>query len=77
MVLSIIPLTISSIFSAKLQAKESTKIGYSAIIRIGTLLALIAVLGTFYDLVGLSLAVLLSIVLNTIFLVFIYRKMAR
>jgi len=76
MVLSIIPLTVSSIFSAKLQAKESTKIGYSAIVRIGTLFVLIVILGTLYDIVGLSMAVLISTILNTIFLFFLYHRMS-
>ena len=74
LVISIIPLTISSIYTAKLQAKESTKIGYSAIVRIGTLLILIVILGSIYELVGLSLAVLFSIIINTIFLYYLYTQ---
>jgi len=74
MVLSIIPLTVSSVFSAKLQAKESTRIGISAIIRIGTLLVLLAFLGELYGLEGFSLAVLFSIIINTIFLSILYYK---
>jgi len=73
--LSIIPLTISAIFNAKLQSKESTKIGYSAIIRISSLLGFIAFFGSFYGLVGLSIAVLLSIILNTVFLSILYYRM--
>jgi len=72
---SIIPLTISAIFNAKLQSKESTKIGYSAIIRISSLLVLIAIFGSSFGLVGLSLAVLISIILNTVFLSFLYYRM--
>lgn len=74
LVFSIIPLSISSIFNAKLQAKESTKIGFSAIVRIGTLLALIALLGNSYGFVGLSVAVLMSVIINTIFLFILYKK---
>jgi len=73
-VLSVIPLSISSIYTAKLMAKESTRIGFSAIIRVGSLLALITVLGQLYGLEGLSLAFLLSIIINTVFLVFLYKK---
>jgi len=73
-VFSLIPLTITSLFNAKLQARESTKIGYSAIVRIGTLLIFIAWLGDLYGLTGLSLAVLFSIIAHTIFLGFLYLK---
>jgi len=73
LVFSIIPLSISSIFNAKLQAKESTKIGFSAIVRIGTLLALIALLGNSFGYVGLSVAVLMSVIINTIFLFILYK----
>jgi len=74
LVLSLIPAAISSIYNAKLMARESTRIGFSAIVRIGSLLALIMVLGQLYGLVGLSLAFLLSITINTVFLVFLYEK---
>jgi len=74
LLISITPLTISAIINAKLQAKESTKIGYSAIIRIGSLLGLITILGSQYGLIGLSLSVLISIILNTLFLVFLYSQ---
>ena len=74
MVISLIPLTISYIISAKLQSKESSTVGYSSIIRIGSLLALIVLLGESLELIGLALAVLLSIVFNTIFLYILYLK---
>jgi len=74
LVLSIIPLSISSIYLAKLQAKESSKFGFSAIIRVGSLLILLALLGELYGLIGLSLAVLLSITANTIFTYFLHHK---
>ena len=74
LIISLIPLSFTSIFSAKLQAKESTKVGLTAIIRIGSLLGLIALLGNLYGLLGLSLAVLLSICVNTIFLGILYNK---
>lgn len=74
MITSLIPLTIAAIFNAKLQAKESTKIGYSAIIRVGSLLILLAILGEIFGLVGLALAVLLSIIFYTGFLGILYIK---
>ena len=74
LILSIIPLTIGAIFTAKLQAKESTLVGYAAIIRIGSLLALIFILGSSYGLVGLSFAILISVILNAIFLWILNKK---
>lgn len=72
--LAIIPLSISAIFSAKLQAMESTKVGISALIRIGSLVILIPILGYWFDLLGLSLAVLFSSIFYTIFLIILYKK---
>lgn len=72
MIVSFIPLSISAVFNAKLQAKQSTKVGFSAPVRIGSLLILLAILGTPYGLVGLAIAVFLSIVIYTIFLSIIY-----
>ena len=77
MVISIIPMAISYILSAKLQAMESKTIGYSSIIRIGVLLGLIVLLGEQLGLIGLALAVLISISLNTIFLYLLYNKKQR
>jgi len=74
LIMSIIPLSISSIYSAKLIATESTKIGYSAIVQIGSILFFIAFLGELYQLEGLSLAVLLSAIINTIFVYFLYKQ---
>jgi len=75
MVISLMPLSISAILSAKLQAKESTKIGFSALVRIGSLLILILFLGNLYGLMGLSMAVLISSMLYAIFLSVLYYKM--
>jgi len=72
MVIAMIPLTISAILNAKLQAKESTKIGYAAIVRIGSLLGFIIILGEQYGLVGLSLSVVFSTLLNAAFLSILY-----
>jgi len=74
MAISLIPLTISVIFSSRLQVMESTKIGYSAIVRIGSLLGLIVILVEPYGLLGLGLAVLISILLNTVFVTYLYYK---
>jgi len=74
LVISLIPLSLNAIIQAKLQAKESTKIGYAAAIRIGLLLLFIMIFGQIYGLLGLGLAVLLSIIFETIILVILYRK---
>lgn len=74
LMLSLVPLTFSYIYTAKLQAGESTKIGFSVIIKIGFLLLLIYLFAIPYGLVGLSLSVLLSAIAYTIFLAFLYKK---
>ena len=68
LVFSIVPLTISAIISAKLQVSESTVVGYSGIVRVGSLLILIYILGSNFGLMGLSLSVLFSTVFHSIFL---------
>jgi len=73
MVLAIIPNAIGTIYYSKLLAKESTKIGYSAIVQIGSLLLLIALLGDIYGLVGLAIAVVISQTANTLFLYYLYQ----
>jgi len=73
-ILSLVPLTISSIFSAKLQARESTKLIFPAMVRIISLIGFIVILGNFYGLDGLSYAVLISTILYTILLWFLNYK---
>jgi len=73
-VLAIIPSSFGAIYGSRLIAKESTKIGFSAIIRIGSLLLSLAILGEVYGLVGLSLAVLISESVDAIFVFILYRK---
>jgi O-antigen/teichoic acid export membrane protein len=68
MILSIIPLSIISIFNARLQSRGSTKIGFSVFIRIGLLLTLLFILGNSFGLIGLSVAVLASTIFHVIFL---------
>jgi len=77
MILSLIPLSIGAILNAKLQAKESTTVGFSAIVRIGSLLILVGILGNLYGLTGLSFAVLISVILNTIVLYALYTRNSR
>ena len=76
MLLAIIPKAIGTIFKSKQLARESTKIGYSAIVTIGTLLILIAFLGQLYGLIGLAIAVLATISANTLFF-YILDRMSR
>lgn len=58
--ISIIPLTLSSIFNAKLQAHESKIVGYPGLIRVVSLLILLYVFGIYFELIGISIAVLVS-----------------
>lgn len=74
MVLSLVPLTISSIFNAKLQSQESTKIGLAVVIRISSLLVFLAVLGNLYGLLGFAIAILISTILYTFSLYILYNK---
>ena len=73
LIISLIPLSVSHIITAKMQAAESIKVGYSAIVRISSLLILISYLGSIYGIIGLVFSVLTSSILNTIFLYFLYR----
>jgi len=74
LIITLIPLSFSAILNAKLQARESTMVGYSAFVRIGSMLALIAVLGPMFGLIGLSYSILISVVFHVIFLSIIYYK---
>jgi len=74
LLVSIIPLNLSYIFNVKLQSKISTTIGFSLFIRLASLLILIFLLGDLYGLVGLSVAFLVSAILNTIFLSILYKR---
>lgn len=73
MVISVIPQSIGIIYGAKLLAKESTKVGYLAVVTVGSLLILLAVLGQWYELKGLALAVLISMSAGTLFAYYLYR----
>ena len=74
MILSLIPISVSSIYQAKLQAKESTRVGLSSVARIGSLLALVVIFGNWYGIVGLSLAVFISSIFETIILIVLYKN---
>ena len=73
LIISLIPLSFTAIFHAELQAKESTRVGYGGVIKIGSLLIFITIFGNIFGLLGLSMAVLLSSSLETIFLAVIFR----
>ena len=72
LVVSLIPFTISSILSAKLQSQESKFLVLGATVRIVSLLVLLYLLGNSYGLMGLSYAFLLSNVLGTIIFYIIF-----
>ena len=74
LVVTLIPSTISAIMVSKLIAKESTKIGFVSIANLFIILGLIIILGQNYGLVGLSLAVLFSTIIYTVFVYWLYRK---
>ena len=74
LIITLIPLTISSILNAKLQSIGSTKVGFSAVIRIGILIILLSTLGNWYGLIGLSLSVLISTICYTVFTSLLYFK---
>jgi len=73
-VFGIIPLLVISILNAKLQVLESNLVGYGVIIRIGTNLALIPLLGGIMGVIGLVLSNLISLVLLSVYLLIIYYK---
>jgi O-antigen/teichoic acid export membrane protein len=73
LLITIIPQTIGTIFGSSLLAKGSTKLGFIAIIKIGSLLPLFVYFGNIFGLVGLSLAFLISIILSTLVTYFVYK----
>jgi len=72
--IAVIPNAFSAILTARMQSIESTKVGYSAVLRIGSLVILLGLFGTMYGMVGLSMAVVISVTLHTIFLYYLYKK---
>lgn len=74
LIIAAIPNAFSVILTARMQSMESTKVGYSAVLRIGSLVILIGLLGTMYGTIGFSMAVVISVTLHTAFLYFLYKK---
>ena len=74
-IISVIPISINSILTAKLQAAQSTKVGLASLTKIVSLLVLIIVLGETYSVVGLSIAVLFSLCFESILLFILYKKL--
>jgi len=74
LVFSLIPQTIMSIYHAKLMSRESTTIGYSAIVQVGSFLFFITMLGEFLGLEGLALAVLFSLIINATFVYILFKR---
>jgi len=69
-----IPLFFISIITAKLQVMESNLVGYGVLVRIGTNLSLIPLLGGLWGVMGLIIANLISLVLLSVYLLIIYYK---
>lgn len=74
MITAAIPYAFSSILTARLQSMESMTVGYSGVIRIGSIVVLIGLLGTMYGIVGFSIAVVVSGIIHTMFLYYLYKK---
>jgi len=75
LLLVIIPLTLSSIFESKLLAKEYTKIWLVPTVKTSVLFILIIILSQFYELVGMSFAVLISTSISTIIAYIFVRRL--
>jgi len=69
-----IPLVAIAVLNAKLLVVESNLVGYGVIVRVGTNLALIPTLGELLGVIGLVIANLVSLVLLTVYLLIIYRR---
>jgi len=72
LIISLVPLTITAMLTAKLQAKFSTEVGFPSLARLGSLLVLLFVLGQWFGLIGFALAVLFSTIIELIFLIAVY-----
>jgi O-antigen/teichoic acid export membrane protein len=72
--ITIIPQAVGAIFGSKLLAQESTRIGFTSIVRIGGMLILLLVLGEIYGLIGLAAAVLITQCIHTLLLYLLYTK---
>ena len=75
-IFSIIPMTFNTILSSKFLGREYSKqtlIGFA--VRLSVFLVLLAVLGDSLGLIGLSLAIVISYIIQTIILVIMYRSL--
>jgi len=72
LIISLVPLTITAMLTAQLQAKYSTKVGFPSLARLGSLLVLLFVLGQWFGLIGFALAVLFSTIIELILLFIVY-----
>ena len=72
MIMSIVPITIGWIITAKLQARESKYVGITFLFRIIPLFVGIIILGKMFDLIGLSLSIIISSLTNLGFLLFLF-----
>ena len=70
-----IPLTVIAILNAKLQSQESRLVGIGAIVRISSHLILIPLMWDVLELQGLAIAVIFSIIIHMIYLLFIYHNL--
>ena len=74
LIISLIPLSFTAILNANFQSNESTKVVYPVMVKIGSLLVFLTIFGEVYGLAGLSIAFLFSTILETIFLLILYRR---
>jgi O-antigen/teichoic acid export membrane protein len=78
MSLSIIPITIITIYTSRLLAKEKSKfvlIGTS--LGVATLVSGIIILGSMYGTIGIAISFVLSTIVESIYLVLIVKKFKR
>jgi len=74
MIFGVIPMTVNAILSSKFLAKEKSKpVFFGGIVRISSLVVLIIILGSSMGIMGLALAVVISLLLNSLTLFFFYR----
>jgi len=73
-IVGILPLIIISILNAKLQVLESNLVGFGVLIRIGSNVALLPILGGLLGIPGLALSNLISLILLSLYLIIIYNK---
>lgn len=75
LLLALIPYTIIAVYVAKLMAKESTKVGIVSLSNVVILSILIVIFGHFLGLVGLSITIVVSSIINLMLYFMLYRRM--